>query len=48
MAEPFFGDPTPWRLGWPVIHPSLVLRLVFGLVVGRTAEGFVARVRRSR
>jgi len=44
----FFGDPTPWQLGWPVIYPSLVVHVVFGLAVGWSAEGFVAHARRPR
>lgn len=29
-----FGDPTPWRLGFDVVYPSLVVHLVYGAVLG--------------
>jgi hypothetical protein len=38
----FFGDPTPWRLGFNVIYPSLVVHLAFGACIGLTARKFVA------
>jgi uncharacterized membrane protein YagU involved in acid resistance len=28
-----FGDPTPWRLGFAFVYPSLVIHLVYGLTV---------------
>jgi uncharacterized membrane protein YagU involved in acid resistance len=28
-----FGDPTPWRLGFAVVYPSLSIHLVYGLTV---------------
>jgi uncharacterized membrane protein YagU involved in acid resistance len=41
-----FGDPTPWRLGFTVVYPSLFIHLVYGLAValvarplGRRADG---------
>lgn len=29
-----FGDPAPWRLGFDVVYPSLVVHLVYGAVLG--------------
>ena len=29
-----FGDPAPWRLGFDVAYPSLVVHLVYGAVLG--------------
>jgi hypothetical protein len=29
-----FGDPTPWELGAPVVLPSLIVHVVYGVVVG--------------
>lgn len=37
-----FGDPTPWRLGFSVVWPSLVIHLVYGFtvaLVARSPEG---------
>jgi len=28
-----FGDPTPWRLGFAVVYPSLFIHLVYGFTV---------------
>lgn len=28
-----FGDPTPWRLGFAVVYPSLLIHLVYGFTV---------------
>lgn len=44
----FFGDPSPLLLGWPVVYPSLVVHVVFGLVIGLASAGFVERARHSR
>ena len=33
-----FGDPTPWELGFATVYPSLVVHLVYGTVVARTAK----------
>jgi uncharacterized membrane protein YagU involved in acid resistance len=38
----FFGDPTPWQLGFSFIYPSVLIHLVFGACIGLTARGFVA------
>jgi hypothetical protein len=32
----YFGDPLPWNLGWPVVVPSLVVHVVFGMAVAGT------------
>lgn len=33
LALPFlFGQPTPWRIGWSAIWPSLLVHLVYGVV----------------
>lgn len=36
-----FGDPTPWRLGFQTILPSLVVHLVFGISISVTSRRFV-------
>lgn len=34
LALPFaFGDPTPWRLGFAAVYPSLLIHLVYGFTV---------------
>jgi len=38
----FFGDPTPWQLGFSFIYPSVLIHLVFGVCIGVTSRGFVA------
>ena len=39
LALPFaFGDPTPWEMGFRTVYPSLVVHLVYGIVVARTAR----------
>ena len=38
----FFGDPTPWQLGFSFIYPSLLVHLVFGVSIGFTSRSFVA------
>lgn len=39
----YFGDLTPWQLGFSFIYPSVVVHLVFGASIGYTANKFVAR-----
>lgn len=39
----FFGDLTPWQLGFNFIYPSLIIHLVFGASIGWTARKFIAR-----
>jgi hypothetical protein len=34
----YFGDELPWRLGWPVVVPSLVVHLVFGVAVAHAVQ----------
>lgn len=44
LALPFyFGDPTPWQLGWSTVLPSLIGHVVYGASIGLTSRGFVAR-----
>lgn len=38
----FFGDQTPWTLGFSVMYPSLVIHIVFGVSISLTATRFVA------
>jgi len=38
----FFGDPTPWQLGFSFIYPSVLIHLVFGACIGITSRRFVA------
>jgi len=33
-----FGDPTPWRLGFAVVYPSLFIHLVYGFTVALLAR----------
>lgn len=42
----YFGDPTPWQLGWATIYPSLVGHIVFGASIGLTSRRFVAGTKR--
>jgi len=34
----YFGDPTPWALGFETIYPSLAIHLVYGAVIGLVAR----------
>jgi uncharacterized membrane protein YagU involved in acid resistance len=43
----YFGDPTPWQLGWSTIYPSLVGHVAFGMAIAFTSRSFVARHGRS-
>ena len=39
LALPFaFGDPTPWRLGFAVVYPSLFVHIVYGFTVAWLAR----------
>jgi uncharacterized membrane protein YagU involved in acid resistance len=39
LALPFaFGDPTPWRLGFEAVYPSLLVHLVYGFAVALLAR----------
>jgi uncharacterized membrane protein YagU involved in acid resistance len=33
-----FGDPTPWRLGFDVVYPSLFIHLVYGFTLALVAR----------
>lgn len=37
----YFGDPTPWRLGWATIYPSLIGHIAFGLAIAAVSCRFV-------
>lgn len=37
----FFGDQTPWTLGFSVMYPSLVIHIVFGVSIALTSRQFV-------
>ena len=39
----YFGDLTPWQIGFNVIYPSLIVHLVFGASIGFTAKKYIAR-----
>ena len=39
----YFGDPTPWELGWSTVLPSLLGHLVDGACIGFVSRNFVAR-----
>lgn len=36
----YFGDPTPWTLGWATVIPSLVVHVVYGAAIGWSARRF--------
>ena len=40
----YFGDLTPWQLGWATIYPSLIGHMVYGASIGFTSQRFVARM----
>lgn len=42
----YFGDLTPWQLGWATIVPSLIGHLAYGACIGFTARRFVEDARR--
>ncbi len=42
----YFGDPTPWQMGWSTIFPSLIGHMLFGLSIGLTSRRFVSRFAR--
>ena len=46
LALPFaFGDPTPWRLGFAVVYPSLLIHLVYGFTIALLARPAAALAR---
>ena len=44
----YFGDLTPWQLGWTTVLPSLIGHIAYGSSIGFTSRGFVARARPLR
>ena len=42
----YFGDLTPWQLGWATIAPSLIGHVAYGACIGFTARRFVRDARR--
>jgi uncharacterized membrane protein YagU involved in acid resistance len=42
-----FGRPTPWRLGWSAIWPSLMVHVIYGtvaaMVAGRSSRPAASR-----
>lgn len=40
----YFGDPTPWQLGWPTIYPSLIGHIAFGLAIAVVSRRFAFSV----
>jgi len=44
LALPWwFGDLTPWQVGWAVVLPSLVVHLVYGMSIAVTSRGSLQR-----
>ncbi|MDP1900645.1 MAG: hypothetical protein Q8K96_09360 [Rubrivivax sp.] len=43
----YFGDLTPWQIGWSTIYPSLIGHMVFGGAIGLSSRRFVADARRG-
>lgn len=43
----YFGDALPWSLGWPVVVPSLIVHVVFGMAVAHTVQ-FLRRDRKKQ
>lgn len=41
----YFGDLTPWQIGWSTIYPSLIGHIIFGASIGLTSRRFVANER---
>ena len=39
----YFGDPTPWQLGWSTVLPSLLGHVAYGACIGFVSRNFVAR-----
>lgn len=43
LALPFyFGDPTPWELGWSTVLPSLIGHVMYGASVALTSRRFIS------
>lgn len=43
----YFGDRTPWQMGWSTIYPSLIGHTIFGMSIGLTSRRFLIRERRT-
>lgn len=41
----YFGDATPWQLGWSTVYPSLLGHIIYGVSIGWTSKQFVAGAR---
>ncbi len=39
----YFGDQTPWQLGWSTIYPSLIGHVAFGVSIALTSRRYVLR-----
>ena len=42
----YFGDQTPWQIGWTTVYPSLIGHIIFGMSIGLTSRRFLAREKR--
>lgn len=42
----YFGDQTPWQIGWTTIYPSLIGHIIFGMSIGMNSQRFLAKERR--
>lgn len=43
----YFGDQTPWQIGWTTIYPSLIGHVIFGMSIGLTSRRFLTMERRT-
>jgi uncharacterized membrane protein YagU involved in acid resistance len=43
----YFGDPTPWQIGWDTIVPSLIGHIAFGLFIAIASRSFARRATRQ-
>ena len=44
----YFRDPLPWKLGWTVVLPSLVVHLIFGAAVAYSIQRLRRRTSSTR
>ena len=42
----YFGDQTPWQIGWTTVYPSLIGHTIFGMSIGLTSRRFLAKEKR--
>lgn len=42
----YFGDRTPWQIGWTTVYPSLIGHIIFGMSIGLTSRRFMVREKR--